>query len=580
MTFFPGTLLAAIPGELLGETKLSDVPGQGFGSAMLAVQGDTLVAKTNVYVRIGTDWVVQDQLAIVDPVTPSPIAVSVAIDVSEEILVVGSRDGDGGKGAAYVFVKEGSNWTQQTMLQPAEAGDGDMAGLEVAIEGEWIVVGAPEGTELSNQSTGPGSAYIFRNIGGTWTQVKRLVADDAAEGDWFGENLALSGDLIVIGAPGDTNAEGEDNGSAYVFERNAGGPDQWGQTAKLVPPKRTIVHRLHAGRAVDVSRDVVVLGSEEGSFVYRRQPNGTWVLEGDSLRHSSVDFLTQVNSIGLNDNADSFVAGDFQPDGQTGAAYLFNWTGSEWAEAALLEAGDGGGGRFFGWALDVSDETVAVNDSTGNVYVYAPDYADETLVTGYVRKSLYYEDADNSPSFPRSEAAFRYKTLLFAEDDADPERRVRARIEEIGSLYGADERARAQDAEDRVRLALEALPGSGAYGKLLLDIHYDRTAAEALFLKDALAKADLARLGPPSTPGGFVIDDEIGWYESALEICVNALQPYLSLLNNDLGHPQIEPPQGHQIFQSEVPGRALMPATYLDTGGDPHPVIEDGGPLF
>jgi hypothetical protein len=289
------------------------------------------------------------------------------------------------------------------------------------------------------------------------------------------------------------------NGAAYVFERNMGGPDQWGETAKLIPPKRTFVHELNAGRAVDVSGDVVVLGSEEGSFIYRRQPNGTWILEGDSLRHSSVASLTQVNSIGLNDTADSFVAGDFQPDGQTGVAYLFNWTGTEWAEAGLFQASDGGGGRFFGWALSVSGETIAVNDSSGNVYVYAPDYANEALVSSYVRKSLYHEDADNTPSFPKSEAAFRYKTLLFAEDDSDPERRVRARIEEIGSLYGENERARAQAAENRVRLALEIIPTSSAYGNLLLDIHYERTAAEALFVKDALANADLARLGPPST---------------------------------------------------------------------------------
>ena len=573
------SLLASIPGELLGETKLSNVPGQGFGSSMLAVQGDTLVAKTNVYVRIGANWVVQDQLAIVDPVTPSPFPVSAAIDPSEATLVVGTRDGDGGKGAAYVFVKEGNSWTQQAMLRPAEAAAGDMAGYGVAIEGEWIVVGAPQGTLLSSQAIGSGSAYIFRNVGGTWTQVKRLVAGDGDVADWFGENIAISGDLIVVGAPGNSNAEGSGNGAAYVFERNAGGPDQWGQTAKLIPPKRTFVHELNAGRAVDVSRDVVVLGSEEGSFVYRRRPNGTWILEGDSLRHSSVDSLTQVNSIGLNDAADSFVAGDFQPDGQTGVAYLFDWTGTEWVEAGLIKASDGGG-QFFGWALGVSGETIAVNDSFGNVYVYAPDYADEALVAGYVRKSLYYEDADNTPAFPRSDAAFRYKTLLFAEDDADPERRVRARIEEIGSLYGDNERARAQAAENRVRLALEAVPGSVAYGNLLLDIHYDRTAAEALFVKDALAKADLARLGPPSTAGGFVIDDEIAWYESTLTICVSALRPYLTLLNDALGHPQIDPPLGYQIIQNEVPNRGLMPATYLDATGDPQPVILDDGPLF
>jgi hypothetical protein len=573
---------AAIPTEILGETKITGVPGQGFGSTMLALRGNTLVAKTNVYIREGTNWNLNSTLGVVDSVTPAANPTAVAISPDEQTIVAGAPAGDGDKGAAYVFVRSGTSWAQQAMLQPIEGTASDRIGAEVAIQGEWIVVGAPEGSELGNFSTGPGSAYVFRNTGGAWTQVKRLRPDDGHNGNYFGETLAISGDRIVVGAAGDNNALGQNTGAVYVFERDAGGAGNWGQTAKLIPPKRDTVGSFfffNAGRAVDLAGDTIAIGSQSASFVYRFSAGGVWTLEGDTLR-AAPDVGTQVTSIKLNEAGDTFVASDYQPGGQVGEAYVFTRVGAGWSSTGTLKASDGGRGRFFGWKLDVSGETITVNDSSGNVYVYAPDYGDETKVTSFVRKSLYYENADNSPSFPKNGAAFRFKTLLFATDQGDPQKRVRAQVESIGSLFGAAERARAKEAEDRARLALAELPSSAAYQTLLLDILYDQVSAEALFLKDLLVKADLARLGPPSVAGGLVIDDEIRWYEMALPRNRTALQFYADLLKDDLEHPEIAPPLGYNLFRERVPGRALMPAMYLDTNDAPKSVTATAAPLF
>jgi FG-GAP repeat len=590
-TVLGGTLLrGSIPAGILGETKLSDVPGQGFGSSMLAIQGDTLVAKTNVYVRRGPQWAVDSTFAVSDPVTPHPNLTTVAISEDQNTLVAGAPAGNGGTGAVYVLVRGGSGWTQSAELLPTEAGNGDMVGVAVAIQGEWILVGAPSGTLLSNQSTGQGHVYLFHNVNGVWIEAKQLVPDDGATGDYFGETLAISGDRIVVGAAGNSNDVGTQAGAVYVFERNAGGTDQWGQTAKLVPPNSdSHAFYQHGGKALDLAGDVIAVGSEAAAFVYRYSSDNTWQLEGDTLRPAEDNYAMQVSSIKLNPDGDSFVASDYQPQGQTGAAFLFSDFDSTWSEAKMLQAGDAGPGRFFGWTTDLSGETIAINDALGSVYVYAPDYTQDAKVTSFVRQSLYYEDADNTSEFPKDQAAFRYKALLYAVDETDPAKRVHAQLDKIDSLYGDAERARAQAAEDRIRQALRVLPDDTAYQELFLDIYYDRTVAESLFAKEALSEAEKARFGPPlaspAPDNGFIIENEIPRYQQCLASNAVAMQGYFDLLKMSL---QEQPPSssgtdtnfGYHLFQTLVPTRGLMPATYLDTNGLPQSVTANNAALF
>ena len=124
------------------------------------------------------------------------------------------------------------NWGQVTKLTASDAAAGDQFGHSVSISGDTVVVGAYADDDAGSDS---GSAYVFeRNAGGAdnWGQVAKLTAADAAAGDQFGYSVSISGDTVVVGAPRDDDA-GSDSGSAYVFERNAGGADNWGQVKKL-----------------------------------------------------------------------------------------------------------------------------------------------------------------------------------------------------------------------------------------------------------------------------------------------------------------------------------------------------------
>jgi len=104
---------------------------------------------------------------------------------------------------------------------------GDLFGSAVAVDRDTMAVGA---ISDDNAEEASGSVYIFsRNQGGadSWGFVTRVFAPDGGLGDYFGNSVSLSGDILVVGAIYADDV-GEDSGSAYIFSRNHGGADQWG----------------------------------------------------------------------------------------------------------------------------------------------------------------------------------------------------------------------------------------------------------------------------------------------------------------------------------------------------------------
>jgi len=124
---------------------------------------------------------------------------------------------------------------QVAKLTASDGAAGDIFGFSASINGDTVVVGAYYGGAGGVES---GSAYVFeRNHGGAdnWGEVKELIASDAAANDAFGWSVSISGDTVVVGAWGNFDS-GLRSGSAYVFGRNQGGADKLGggdQTDRL-----------------------------------------------------------------------------------------------------------------------------------------------------------------------------------------------------------------------------------------------------------------------------------------------------------------------------------------------------------
>ncbi|WP_168433429.1 hypothetical protein [Pontiella sulfatireligans] len=181
---------------------------------------------------------------------------------------------------------------------------------------------------------------------------------------------------------------------------------------------------------------------------------------------------------------------------------------------------------------------------------------DEAAVADYVKDILYWPDAAD-----QNAAAFRYKVLLYTNETSG----VRANTANMGTLYGTAERTRAQNAESDLRDGLIQNPSSLLLQNLLLDLYYDRLAAELILAGNMRSTdgrtADQMRMGPATVASGLVIDDEINLHEQALEAYQSALADGVSLLSDSLGLTN-SPPAGYAIFKNLVPTRGLEPATY------------------
>jgi FG-GAP repeat len=161
----------------------------------------------------------------------------VDLDKSGTIECGGVINTECGVGEAYIFeeAEETKTWREMKTLLASDAAGGEVFGLfgeDVSISGDTVVIGRPRDDKNSDE-TGTGAAYIFqRNQSGqdTWGEVKKLVASDGVKSDFFGYSVAISGDLAVVGIASENN---QSEASAYVFQRNQGGTNTWGEVKKL-----------------------------------------------------------------------------------------------------------------------------------------------------------------------------------------------------------------------------------------------------------------------------------------------------------------------------------------------------------
>ena len=141
-------------------------------------------------------------------------------DIEGTSIVVGAFAATSGRpGSAHVYELVGGDWLQTARLNPADGGGGDEFGNSVGISGERVVVGSEyHDTAVGSNS---GAAYVYEKINGTWSQVAKLEPHDALAQRNFGECVAISGDVIVVGNRFDTDL-GNNAGACYVFERLGG----------------------------------------------------------------------------------------------------------------------------------------------------------------------------------------------------------------------------------------------------------------------------------------------------------------------------------------------------------------------
>jgi len=261
-------------GSWVEEQKLtSPVTGLNFGVGELSINanGDYLAVPNQalnvvyIYVRSGSTWTLQATLTGSDTVSGDAFGVATSFSSSGDFIIIGARNADltlptrTNAGAAYVFTRSGSTWTQQAKLVASDAEANDNFGSAVVINanGTFVAVGAP------NEDTGgsnAGAMYLYTRSGSTWTQNSKRQSSDIAASDNFGDSLSISDDglYLLVGAPGDDSARG----SVYVFSNVV---PFYPEVAKIVPNAQ--IAGLRFGTFIDINFDGTksIIGAQSGS---------------------------------------------------------------------------------------------------------------------------------------------------------------------------------------------------------------------------------------------------------------------------------------------------------------------------
>ncbi len=316
---------------------------------------------------------------------------SVAIDGNYAIVGAWGENEDatgnnyaGGAGAAYIYERVNGTWSQVQKIVASDRAANDYFGYSVAISGDYVIVGAyNEAHDASggNSKFGAGSAYIFHQSGGVWTQMQKIVASDRGNFDYFGDKVAISGTVAVVGAyvedhdasggNGKTNA-----GSAYVFELVTG---TWTQVNKIVAADRLAYDSF--GGSVSISGDYIVVGAgtededandlntinNSGSVYIFKKVTGNWtqVQKIVAPNRSDSDFFGTVVSISGN----YLVVGSYYEDedaaetntvSDAGSAYIFELSGATWTFFQKIVPSERATNDHFGSAVAIADDKIII----------------------------------------------------------------------------------------------------------------------------------------------------------------------------------------------------------------------------
>ncbi|MBN1868544.1 FG-GAP repeat protein [Candidatus Sumerlaeota bacterium] len=322
-----------------------------------------------------------------------------AVSIDGDTVLVGAfldDDNGNGSGSAYIFQRNqggADNWGEVKKITASDGSSGDYFGFSTAVCGDIAVVGAclDDPSSLNNA----GSAYVFyRNQGGAnnWGQVRKLVASDAATTDYFGHGVSIDGDTIMIGARGDDSMAG----SAYIFQRNQGGADNWGQVKKIVASDRAADAWFGSYVALDGDTAIVSAyrddsnGTDSGSvYIFSRNQGGAnnW---GEVAKLTALDIAAGDlfgRSVAI--CGDTVIAGSMWHDDDgttnTGAAYIYrrNEGGADnWGQVTNLVAPDSAEEDYFGASVAIDSNVAVVTASwdddhgadSGSAYVFELDF--------------------------------------------------------------------------------------------------------------------------------------------------------------------------------------------------------------
>lgn len=337
-----------------------------FGTSV-SVDGDTALigapgddgnnGSVYVYTRSGTNWTQQQKLTASDPGVYKSFGVSISLNGDTALIGADDYPPLDNSGAAYVFIRTGTTWTQQAKLLASDGVAGDWFGYSISLVGDTALVAAP------GKNSYTGSAYVFTRTGTTWTQEAKLLASDGKTGYNFGLSVSLSGDTALIGRWAN-GLSTNDSGSAYVFTRTS---TTWTQQKELVGSDSRPGDSF--GYSVSLNGDTAIVGASNDddngnysgtAFVFTRTGT-TWTQQAKLLASDGIQWAWFGCCVSLEgDTALIGAADDYTNGVAEGSAYVFTRTGTTWTQQQKLLASDGAAYDFFGLPVCLNDNTAFI----------------------------------------------------------------------------------------------------------------------------------------------------------------------------------------------------------------------------
>ena len=348
------------------------------------ISGQTKAGSVYVFVYGGASWTQQQKLTASDYAANDEFGWSVSVDGDYAIVGAHKEDGSGTeRGAAYVFYRSGSSWTEQQKLIPGDTADGDYFGKSVSIDGEYAIIGAP------GKNSDQGFSYIFKRTGTVWTQMTKV---GAAGSNKLGWSVSISMPCVIMGAYG-TNSN---VGAAHIYELVG---SSWYGKGALTASDGVTADLF--GISVAIDDDYAICGSQghdltaggEGAAYIFEKPTTGWASTTETQKITASD----------NQGGDGFgksvsVDGDgiivSSPDeddigAARGAAYIFYRSGSSWSEQQKLTSGDAADGDYFGWGVSISSNT-AISGA----------YAEDNTNGADAGSAYIFENTNQPPTAP------------------------------------------------------------------------------------------------------------------------------------------------------------------------------------
>lgn len=326
-------------GETLSLGAFDGLSQDEYGKSV-ARSGDTLAVgawidwtSTNqggsvyIYVRSGSNWVLQQKIAPQFPSSQYRFGESLALEGDR--LVVGSswdHELQYQSGAVYVFERTGGVWSQTAKLKGSAVSFNRNLGRSVALDGDTIAAGATYACCATSPS---GAVHVFRRIAGVWTEEARLTGSASASSQAFGESVSLDGDRLAVGRPQLSFGTGNSPGAIYVFQRSG---SAWSEVQRIDSP--VAVAGVKFGFDVALEGSTLVAGMPKGPSMGGAPTTG-------------------------------------------GRVEIYAETAGVWTHVQTLDANDAAPAELFGYAIDLDGDVLAVG---------APWYVDgpSSVGAGYV----------------------------------------------------------------------------------------------------------------------------------------------------------------------------------------------------